>query len=826
MSGNGATGDSLALERLILEHEWAGALPLAADLMAQGSSDARRWYGLCQWQLGNTNEAELALRECVSLGDMAVSLYIIALACDQGVDVDLHDPQLTWVRTEIGTAKSEEICGRIAVAFNLISNTDASVAFTDLMLPILDLGCSQGSVPSLSLMRALLDGEIEVWAEDAGTSPGVLNAITLTRTGMSAWTACTNPSLSESTASRIIAGDRESLIRAISSNTGLESSTREQAKWRLAEIERGISDSEGTPRISSLNPPPPPSAKHFGTPDNPKVHLLQLLRSDRTSEAHALSLEIPDVVDEETSVALALADIAWQEQFGPHDFSRARRLLDSVEVPARTYVGLIAPLHRALLAIRSGEVERNAVIEGLTPHLERVVDYSEDVQASLVYALRNLVAGLAEASSMSSWLGHWEHELAQLTSEAIDAVPSIAGDAAVELGDLAAAERHFRLAMKSSPTQVAGHAANSLAFSVLIPLERWDEAEEVLIPLMGSPDLYHSMNARSNLGQVAYLRGEPDRAQRLLTRVHDYGMELLAESTYFLAKIALDKGDDGSAQSMFELVASTQDDRYAAMAKVALDASFGGDEGTSPKGEFVGKTELTLPASIYKRLLRETEDGDMLACNDLGYRLLEVGQREEGLTWLERSARAGVPSALANFNWRLLLDGDHERAVILFDEAREACETFVRKNVGNTVLGIMATEQLANARSNDALNRLALGGPFIEALTVWSLGSLRGHIESKFYPAIIALREGHDIDAASITSRLTAIEHSSVLHDMETSVTESLGWFKEWCDDGLRLLTPDLLDAVSPVNIARFCGSCGTPRTPTDHLCGACFQAF
>ena len=126
MSGNGATGDSLALERLILEHEWAGALPLAADLMAQGSSDARRWYGLCQWQLGNTNEAELALRECVSLGDMAVSLYIIALACDQGVDVDLHDPQLTWVRTEIGTAYSGEICGRITGALSLISNTDAN----------------------------------------------------------------------------------------------------------------------------------------------------------------------------------------------------------------------------------------------------------------------------------------------------------------------------------------------------------------------------------------------------------------------------------------------------------------------------------------------------------------------------------------------------------------------------------------------------------------------------------------------------------------------------------------------------------------------------
>jgi tetratricopeptide (TPR) repeat protein len=198
-------------------------------------------------------------------------------------------------------------------------------------------------------------------------------------------------------------------------------------------------------------------------------------------------------------------------------------------------------------------------------------------------------------------------------------------------------------------------------------MERWDDAEEVLIPLVGSANLGDSMNARSNLAQVAYLRGERDRAHRLFTRVNTSGMDFLfAESSYFLAQIALVKGDNTSAQSMFTAAASTEDRRYAEMARVALAESFAIVEGDQSVGG-AEETERNRAPEIDNGLLKRAEDGDILAWNDLGHCLIEAGQREEGLTWLERSARAGVPWALSNYNWQLLLEGEHERAVALFD---------------------------------------------------------------------------------------------------------------------------------------------------------------
>ena len=826
MSGNEPAGDNSALEQLMLGRQWASALPIAAALMDQGSIDGRRWFGICQWQLEEFAGAAHAFRECFTLGDGSVSIYLIALACDQGAIVEPRNPQLDWARQHIGTAHDEEICQRVAGALELIAKADAVAAFTALMLPVLELGCSRGSEQCLSLLLELLDGDIRAWAEDENTSPDVLNAITLRRNGMSAWTACTNPSLSTSTASRVIAGDRESLIRAISENSGLESSTREQATQRLAELEQGASDSLAQSASTSTSNAPPISEHGLEAGNDPKDRIWQLLRDDRLADAHALALELAGGLDEETTVVLALVEIAWQEQFSRPDFNEAQRLLDSVPTPAKTYVGLVAPLHSALLAIRCGQAPRIAIIKGLRPHLEQVVTWPDVDSGPLVYALQHLVGGLAEASSMGTWLWQWEEELAHLTCEAIDSIPSFAGDAAVEKGDFEDAERHFRLAMSTSPTRLAEHAANSLAFSVLIPMERWDDAEEVLIPLAGSANPGDSMNARSNLAQVAYLRGERDRAHRLFTRVNTSGMDFLfAESSYFLAQIALVKGDNTSAQSMFTAAASTEDKRYAEMARVALAESFAIVEGDQSVGE-AEETERNRAPEIDKGLLKRAEDGDILAWNDLGHCLIEAGQREEGLTWLERSARAGVPWALSNYNWQLLLEGEHERAVALFDEVEAACESLVRKYVGNSDFGKFAPQQLANARSNDALNRLALGGPSDLALRVWSLGGARGHEESTFYPAIVALREGRDTDAAAITSRLTATMHRSVLHDMESSVQECQGWFSEWCRDGIRLLTSQTISEGPLANVAKFCGACGTARTPGGNFCVHCGQAF
>lgn len=227
-------------------------------------------------------------------------------------------------------------------------------------------------------------------------------------------------------------------------------------------------------------------------------------------------------------------------------------------------------------------------------------------------------------------------------------------------------------------------------------------------------------------------------------------------------------------------------------------------------------------------LVSRAESGDIFAWNDLGYALVHDGHLEDGLAWLERSARAGVPWAMATYNWQSLLNDDVGRAVALFDEVEVTMEAFVQDTLGQGDVGAIAPGQLANARSNDALCRLVLGGPTGAALDVWSAGRWRGHVESKFHPAVVAYRGGDIDQAQQIAATLSEEELAEVSETLSEVIDESSGWFAAWCRDGLTILESQRPDvpAVPASSEARFCSECGTARPSGARFCISCGSGF
>lgn len=246
--------------------------------------------------------------------------------------------------------------------------------------------------------------------------------------------------------------------------------------------------------------------------------------------------------------------------------------------------------------------------------------------------------------------------------------------------------------------------------------------------------------------------------------------------------------------------------------------------GTTPAG--LGSADPELRA--------RADQGDIFAWNDLGYNLVHEGKIEEGLDYLARSAREGVPWAMASYSWALLLKGDHQRALALFDEVLPAMEGFVQRTMGHAEIAAIAPGQLANARSNAALSRLALGGAVQEALDVWAPGRWTGHVESKFYPAVVALRDGRQQDAESIAASLTGDERAEIIETLHQVIDEGTGWFADWCRDGLTILgnppraaaAPPTTASATAASEARFCTNCGAQRQPGTRFCTSCGSAF
>lgn len=238
---------------------------------------------------------------------------------------------------------------------------------------------------------------------------------------------------------------------------------------------------------------------------------------------------------------------------------------------------------------------------------------------------------------------------------------------------------------------------------------------------------------------------------------------------------------------------------------------------------------------------------DLYSSYTTGNELKENGNLAAAMDVWEEDARRAGPWSLATFTWFALLEGEHARATALYDDAFELCETFTAEcteDDAESELSSVAFTNLVNARSNDALNRLALGGKNSIAREIWEEMAPTGHAESNLCPAVLDYREGR-IDAAR--GRVISATPDSI-REMRDIVSVGRGagkWFAEWCQDIERVLdlAPaagphsedsgriDTLPTPAPVTLSggagRFCVACGATRPfPQARFCGSCGQAF
>ena len=236
------------------------------------------------------------------------------------------------------------------------------------------------------------------------------------------------------------------------------------------------------------------------------------------------------------------------------------------------------------------------------------------------------------------------------------------------------------------------------------------------------------------------------------------------------------------------------------------------------------------------------DDDDLYAAHIEANNLLQDGKYEDAMDVLAEDAKRGGPWSLASYTWKALERGEHARACQLYDETFEACRDFTEECIeedDESELASVAFTNIVNARSNDALNRLALGGPATDAGEVWQEMAPSGHAESVFYPAVLALRAGQVDQARAMVRGFP----SEVLVEMRDTINEGLnttGWFVDWSRDAQRVLSlleddrpsssPSTAGATAPSTpggTSRFCTQCGAPRTsPADRFCGSCGTAL
>jgi hypothetical protein len=119
--------------------------------------------------------------------------------------------------------------------------------------------------------------------------------------------------------------------------------------------------------------------------------------------------------------------------------------------------------------------------------------------------------------------------------------------------------------------------------------------------------------------------------------------------------------------------------------------------------------------------------------NSLGLRLADEGDVEGALGQFDPAIDAGSLDALSSFSWVCFAAGQSQRAC---DRMNAVIGVTTRDGI------VVPDEVVANVMSNDALNRLAVGGEVDEALNTWYACAGTGHAESRFYPAVLHTRSG------------------------------------------------------------------------------------
>lgn len=168
---------------------------------------------------------------------------------------------------------------------------------------------------------------------------------------------------------------------------------------------------------------------------------------------------------------------------------------------------------------------------------------------------------------------------------------------------------------------------------------------------------------------------------------------------------------------------------------------------------------------------------DPSAMNDYGYWLYGNGNKQQGYQWLSKAVIKGEATAMANFTWFKLIDGEHDDAITLYN----ACRNNLKFNVNDY--------QLANIDSNFYLHSLAVGDEIEDLETQWLLnGAKTGHLESKFYPAVLAQKRNDITRRDKIISNLKPAEKKQLHDDLLENQMVAKGWYKKWCSEAFKLI--------------------------------------
>jgi hypothetical protein len=108
----------------------------------------------------------------------------------------------------------------------------------------------------------------------------------------------------------------------------------------------------------------------------------------------------------------------------------------------------------------------------------------------------------------------------------------------VDAGDLVAAEElYVEVGEQPKHEDIAASAINSLAYSILIPSERFEEARLWLQDAINLDAGYESWNARSNMGACEFFSGNIEASSRYFQQVIDAGIGPIDEAEEFLGRI-------------------------------------------------------------------------------------------------------------------------------------------------------------------------------------------------------------------------------------------------------------------------------------------------
>jgi hypothetical protein len=159
------------------------------------------------------------------------------------------------------------------------------------------------------------------------------------------------------------------------------------------------------------------------------------------------------------------------------------------------------------------------------------------------------------------------------------------------------------------------------------------------------------------------------------------------------------------------------------------------------------------------------------ALNNLGWAYLMKKDVSTGMKYLRHSAQQGCANAMSSVTWNLLEEGK-------FQEARD----FFDAHYFSIMSRLDSDEdfaQASNMRSNDALNRWALGASDEEVIAIWSDEKFQeGHAESLFYPLLIQWRNGDKERASAALAALPA-HIIAELNDAFAEDRKRVGWFAD-----------------------------------------------